>query len=47
MREFTRISVIGVVSGVSWLAKRVPGKAPVGMRYAPFIQKPSKALGIT
>ena len=30
--ELIRISVMGVVCAFSWLAKRAPGMAPVGMR---------------
>ena len=36
---------MGVVSAFSWLAKRAPGKAPVGTRYAAFIQKFSSGFG--
>src|SRR5579862_9541701 len=45
MSELTTISVIGVLTSLSWLRKRSTiGNLPRGTRYADFIQNPSKGL---
>ena len=45
MIELTTISVIGVLTSVSWEMKRsTTGNFPRGMRYADLTQKPSKGL---
>src|SRR6266436_75541 len=45
--ELTTISVIGVLTSVSWLMNRsISGNLPRGMRYADFTQKPSNGFVI-
>ena len=43
--ELTTISVIGVLTSVSWVTKRsISGNFPRGMRYADFTQNPSNGF---